>query len=186
HGLGRARLSLDLIVRSEGNPSSLAAPIREIVRRLAPLQPITRIRTMREVLRGQLAEREFYLAVGSGLSGLALALVLVGIVGILNVYVAANRREFGIRMALGANARQITKGVVRKTLTDGAAGCLAGIFMAIALTQVLEGQLYEISAYDPASFALATLFVMGCLLLASLAPAFRAGEVDPAALLRLE
>lgn len=186
YGLGRTRLSLSVVVRTSGNPSSLAAPIREAVRRLDPLQPITRISPMRDVIQNQLAEREFYLAVAGGLSALAIVLVIIGLVGVLNIQVASRRREYGIRMTVGASPRQIANGVIRTTLLNGAAGSLAGVLTALVLTRTLEKQLYGVSAYDPASFAAGAVFVVGSLLVISLGPALEAAGVDSAALLRSE
>ncbi|MGH9938389.1 MAG: FtsX-like permease family protein, partial [Blastocatellia bacterium] len=166
--------------------AALVAALRREAQRLDRDAPVYDVKTMTE--RGvEVTSRTRFIALLLGLlAGLALVLAAMGIYGVMAYAVSARTREIGIRIALGAEPRDIFK----LALGDGVAlicvGLLAGLAGALATTRVLTSQLYEVSATDPLTFALIALLLTAVALLACWAPARRATKVDPMVALRCE
>jgi predicted permease len=178
--------SMNLLVRTAGAPYDLLPAVRQQVRALDAAFPVFNIRTMPEhVGRSIFVERmQAVLLVVFGL--LAMALASLGMYGVMAYTVAQRTREVGIRMALGAQKRDVLGLVVRQGLQLVILGTAVGVAGALALTQVLRSLLYEISATDPWTFSGAALLLVTVALLACYVPARRAARVDPMVALRYE
>jgi putative ABC transport system permease protein len=175
--------TMNLVVRTSGDPLALARPVREQVRALDPEIPVAHVRTMDDIVRSSIAKQRFSMLLLGAFGALALSLAMVGIYGVVAQLVAARRQEFGVRAALGASPDAL----VRMSLWDGirqiAVGLSIGAVAALMLTRLMQGMLYGVSASDPATFALALLATGAIALAASYLPARRAGRVDPASAL---
>jgi putative ABC transport system permease protein len=175
--------TMNLVVRTSGDPLALVRPVREQVRALDPEIPVAHVRTMDDIVRSSIAKQRFSMLLLGAFGALALSLAMVGIYGVVAQLVAARRQEFGVRAALGASPDAL----VRMSLWDGirqiAVGLSVGAVAALMLTRLMQGMLYGVSTSDPATFALALLITGAIALAASYLPARRAGRVDPASAL---
>jgi predicted permease len=177
-----------VVVRAEGDPGSLAAGIRQAVRSVDPAIPIVGLRTLEEFRSNTpaIAERRLQMRLLVSFALVALALSAIGVYGASAYAAEARRREFGIRMALGASRR----GVLWLALQDGARaavfGALAGIPAALLIASRLRDMLYGVTPFDPATVAAVLGALTAVVCAASLVPARRATRVDPARTLRTE
>ncbi len=167
-------------------PGTLIPGIRRELRamdsRLALAQPTT----MTEMVAGSLAQERFVALLLSIFAGVALLLAAVGLYGVVAYDVSRRMREMGLRLALGADGVRILRLVVGRSLGLVAAGLGFGLAGALALTQLLEGLLFEVSPTDPLTLALTTLVLLCVAGLASATPAWRAARVDPARILNAD
>jgi predicted permease len=171
-------------IRTAGDPASAAEPLRAAARRVAPTVPLFNVQTMNERLRGSLATARFNMMLLSALGAIGLLLAAIGIYGVIAYFVSRRAHEIGVRMALGATRRDVMRLVLRQAAGPLAAGLALGILAALALTRVLQTQLYGVTARDPLTLA-GVAALLGCVgLLASLVPARRAAAVDPTTALR--
>jgi putative ABC transport system permease protein len=183
---------LTLAVRvssSQNNPtglSSLAGAIRNQIRAIDPNEPVRRVVTMDERLSNSVAQRRFQMLLLTVFAALALAIATVGIYGVISYAVSQRTREIGVRMALGAQASDVLRMVIWRGMRLALVGLTLGLAAALALTRVLKNLLFEVSATDPATFALIALLLVGVALIASYIPARRATKVDPLQALRNE
>ena len=180
------RLGSTLVVRAAGPLEPLAGAIRAAVRRVIPGQALFRVRTMREVIGDSLANPRLYAWLVGLFAAMGTLLAAAGIYGVIAYLVALRTREFGIRMALGADAGRVLRLVLRRGALLTALGLAAGIGGAALLTRVLRGVLYGVSPADWRTFAAVAALLAVVSLAACLAPARRAARVDPAAALRAE
>jgi predicted permease len=177
---------MTLIVRSRQDASPVVPGIRQAVRNLDGSLPIGPVITMRDLKARSFVDMT-QSAWAIGMFALVAALLAaLGLYGVLAQAVTQQRREFGIRMALGAGPRQILSGVLRNALPMIATGLLVGLAGAVALTGVLKSLLFRVSALDPLAFVLACVSMTLVGLLAILLPASRAAGVDPVKSLREE
>jgi putative ABC transport system permease protein len=175
-----------LIVRSSVDPAAIAAAVRREVLALDKNVPITRIQTMTE-RAVEVTSRTRFIALLLGLfAGLALLLSAVGIYGVMAYSVSARTREFGIRIALGAQTGAVLRLVLRDGLALIGTGLALGALIAWATLRVLKSQLYYVSATDLLTFGLAPLLLAVVALWACYAPARKATKTDPLAALRCE
>ena len=175
-----------LVLRTDADPLALAAAVRREVRALDPYQPIAEVATMSQLVRGALAPRRFSTALLVGFAAVALLLATVGLYGVVAYSVAQRRREFGIRMALGASARRVLTLVVGQGLRPVLVGATIGLVAALFLTRLMSSMLFGVTPGDPLTI-LAVAFVLGAVAVAaSLVPARRALRVHPAEALRSE
>jgi putative ABC transport system permease protein len=177
--------SVSLVVRSSLPVERLTPAIRQRVREADPSLPIT-VRRMEDVLSASVGQPRLYAAI-TGLFGVvALLLAVVGIVGVVS-YVAAQRtREIGVRMALGAQRREILALVVGQGMRPIAVGIGAGVVAAVGVTRFMTKLLFQVAPLDLMTFALVTLILTGVAFLACWIPARRATQVDPVTSLRAE
>jgi predicted permease len=173
-----------LVVRSRSDPRALAETVTGRVRAEAPELPVTRVRTMPELLSEAVAQDRLGALFMGLLSAVALALAVGGIYGVMAYAVGRRGHEIGVRMALGARASEVQGMVLRDGLRLGTAGAALGLAGAFALSRVLRGLLHDVSPTDPSTFAGAGLLLLAVAALASFLPARRAARLDPAAILR--
>jgi len=180
------RVKVNLVVRTQGDPQLMIKRIEDAVRTVDPQQTFTAAFTLDDAV-GEAVARPRLLAVLLGLFG-AMGLVLgaLGIYGVLAYLVTQRTREIGVRVALGARPTAVLGMVVGRGLRLAGIGVASGILVALAVTRVMQGVLYGVTATDPLTFvgvALALLAVAGA---ASWIPAWRAAKVDPLVALRAE
>jgi len=183
-GLGNNQFSI--VVRSAGDPTSLIGALRHEVRDLDPTLPVANVRTMDEVMSAAQSRPRFLTTLLTLFSSVALILAAVGIYGVIAYSVAQRTKEFGLRMALGAERGDLLKLVVGQGLILVAAGVLLGLGGALSLTRFLSSLLYGVRPTDPITFSLVPLILGAVALLASYLPARRATKVDPMVALRYE
>ena len=177
-------LSLNLLVRTAGEPRILVKAVEGAVFALDGNQPVTAVQTMDEVLEAGAAQPRFTASLLAGLSLTALVLAIVGIYGAIAYSVTERTQEMGIRIALGASRGDILSLVLRQGMTLAGAGIAIGIVASLALTRMLGSLLYGVSATDPLTFAACAAVFAAVALLASYIPAMRATRVDPVVTLR--
>jgi predicted permease len=179
-------LSPTLVVRTQGDPLNSLAAVRGEVAALDKNLPLYDVKTMRQHLGLALLPARLAGSVLGVFGMMALALAAAGIYGVMAYSVAQRTREIGIRMALGANARDVLRLVTRQGMTLVAIGMAIGLTSALALTQLLKSLLLGVSSTDPLTFAVIALLLIAVALLACWIPARRATKVDPMIALRCE
>ncbi len=173
-----------VVVRTTGDPASAGEPLRAVVRRIAPDVPLFDVRTMDERLGASLSTARFNMLLLTLLGAIGLLLAAIGIYGVVGYFVSRRTQEIGVRMALGATRADVVRLVVGQAAGPLAAGLVLGVLASLALTSVLQAQLYGVSARDPLTLA-GVVVLLGCVgLLASLVPARRAASVNPTQALR--
>jgi predicted permease len=177
---------VDLVAQTEGDPSRLIGAVRDEIKHMDANLPVTDARTMTEHLRASLAPARGAAAVLGCFGLLALALAAIGIYGVTAYSVAQRTREIGVRMALGAEAIDVVKLIVRQGMTLTLVGLAIGLTGAIAMTRLMASVLYGVSATDPTTFVVVPLLLALVVLIACYLPARRATKVDPVIALRCE
>jgi putative ABC transport system permease protein len=175
-----------LVVRSDAEPSALAQSIAAAIRSVDPEQPIYDARTLEAVVDRSLAQRWLQTTLLGAFAAMAMLLASIGVYGVIAYAVGQRTREFGIRLALGARRSEIVAAVLWGAARLFTAGAAIGLAAALATARVLGTLLFNVSAFDAASFAAATLVLAGVAVAASGLPARRAAGVDPSVALRTE
>ena len=175
-----------LLLRTTTAPGTLALAATAAVHDVDPGLAVFGVEPLNVTLSRSVAQRRFTMLLLTLFAGAALLLAAVGIHGVLTYSVSQRRREIGIRMALGARGTDVVGVIMREALSLTAVGLALGLGGAVALTRVLRGQLFGIAPTDPATFAAVTALLALVALAATLAPAWRASQVDPIATLRSE
>src|SRR5688572_33385112 len=172
--------------RTDGSSvdDAFRSALEAAVWQLDPQLPVQRYATAAELYRESVARRRFATILTGAFAAAALILGMVGMYGVLSYGVVQRRREFGIRIALGARASQVTQVVVREALTLAAVAVAIGTLAALALTRLLADLLFGVSPTDPATFAAVAVLVAGVAAAASWLPARRATRIDPATTIR--
>ncbi|MBZ5595562.1 MAG: ADOP family duplicated permease [Acidobacteriia bacterium] len=176
--------TMDLVIRTAPNAGNLAGAIRRAARTAHPELGVDEIETMERVVEDSEAQRRFALLLVSGLALIAVALAGIGIYGVLSYSVATRTRELGLRIALGAERRDILRLLLWESLITLAPGLAAGCGIAFALTRIMASLLYKVAPTDPVAYAGAALFLTTITLLAAYLPARRATTIDPMESLR--
>lgn len=170
---------VSLVVRTRVPPASVVPALRRAIAALDPSLPLARVRTMHQVVRRSQAGMIFSSLMLLIAAAVTLTLGAVGIYGFI-AYVAQQRvPEIGVRIAVGTRMGDILRLVLREGLATGLPGVAAGLLGSAALTRWIGSLLYEVSAFDPATFAIAPLILIAVVLLAALVPAWRAARTDP-------
>jgi len=176
----------DLVVRTDVDPTSMAATVRNAVWQIDKDQPVSNIQTMEEILADSIARQRFSMLLLAIFAGVALVLAAVGIYGVMSYSVAQRTHEIGIRMALGAQTGSVLKLAVGYGMKLVGIGIVIGLIAAFALTRVMSTLLFGVTATDPATFTLISLLLICVAAIASYVPARRATKVDPMIALRYE
>jgi putative ABC transport system permease protein len=172
------------VIRTAGDPMSAAAVVRQKIRSVDRTLPFDRVLTVRQLVSESVSEPRFRSVVFGGFATVALALVGIGILGVLGHSVTRRTREIGLRVALGARRVDVLSLVVRQAVVMTIAGVALGAVTAAALTRVLASYLYEVRPLDPQTFAAAAVTLVAVALVASYVPARRASGLDPMVALR--
>jgi len=173
-------------IRTKGEPHALIGAIRTEVAKFDTNLPVSKVRPMDEYVRMARASARFTMLLALALAGLALALASIGIYGVTSYSVAQRKNEIGIRMALGAQARDILKIVLAEGMAAVFAGVTFGLLLSLLVTPVLSSLLFGVRSTDALTFVAVALFLSAVGLLACCIPARRAMRVDPIVALRYE
>jgi predicted permease len=175
-----------ILLKTQGDPASLASAIRQAVREVDPNQPVSRLKTMQDMVQNSLAPRRFAVRLLGFFAMVALFMSALGLYGVISYSVAQRTQEIGLRMALGAQSRSLLAMVVGQGLRLAALGVVIGLILAMACSQMLQSQFFGVSAFDPLTFVSIAAVLLGAASLASYLPARRAANVDPLRALRYE
>jgi putative ABC transport system permease protein len=178
--------NFSIVVRTTGEPLQLAGSVERAIHTLDKDLPVTSIRSMDQLMGNALATRRLTLTVLASFAGLALLLAAVGIYGVIAYSVRQRTHELGIRMALGAQTRDVLKLILAQGLRLALLGVVLGLGVAVGLTRWMESLLFEVRPTDPLTFALIALVLLLVALVACWLPARRATQVDPLVALRCE
>ena len=178
--------SMTLVLRSDVDPTSLAAAVRKEVLAVDPDQPVSDLKTLEQAVSSSVARQRFAAALLGVFASLALVLAAAGIYAVTAYSVGQRTQEMGLRMALGANSKDILRLVLKRGLALTAVGLATGLLGAVALTRLLTALLYETSPLDVGTFLGTSVIIVGVSLVACYVPARRATKVDPMVALRCE
>ncbi len=178
--------SFDLMIRTALPLATLRRDLREALREVDPTLPVTQLRPMTELVDRANSSRRMLTALIGGFALIALGLAGLGLYGVIAYTVSQRTKEIGIRMALGATAATVRRDIVGHTLRLALGGLAAGLLLALVANRLMSALLYDVSAFDVVTYALAAACVLGCALLAGLLPAARASRVDPVVALRAD
>jgi putative ABC transport system permease protein len=181
-----ASSSMTIVIRTQGDAKSIAGAARNVIHNLDPDQPIGDVSTMEQLLSRSIARSRFNTTLLSVFSIVALVMAAVGIYGVMSYSVVQRTHEIGLRMALGAQQRDVLKLIVKQGFTLGLIGVAAGLVVAFGLTRIISTLLFEVTATDPRTFAAVALGLFLVTLVACYLPARRATKVDPLVALRYE
>ncbi|HKP11887.1 MAG TPA: ABC transporter permease [Blastocatellia bacterium] len=184
-GMGFER-QMSLAVRTSDEPLEMAKAIRQEVGTLDPSVPVASVRTMEQVLATVTVQPRFNMILLGIFAAVALVMASVGIYGVLSYSVTQRTQEIGIRLALGARQSDVLKMVVSQGMGLALTGVVIGVASSFALTRLMAGLLYGVSATDPVTFVAIAFLLTGVALLACYLPARRATKVDPTVALRYE
>ena len=177
---------MTLVIRTDGEPAALAPAVQREIRALDPNQPVSDVRTMNQVMADWVSRSRFNTLLLGLFAGLATLLSAVGIFGVMNYSVALRTRELGLRLAVGAQPRQVLLLVLKQGLTLTIVGVVLGLAAASALTRLLSGMLFGVGTVDMTTFVTISVLLIVVSLLACYLPARRAMRIDPLRALRYE
>lgn len=183
----QGRLSdMSLVVRTESDPTAATHDITRVIRSIDPNQPVYRVESMRSVVTESVSDRKLYLDLLAGFASLALALAVAGIYGVMSYSVTQRTREFGIRLALGADNGRVQRLVVTQGALLAGAGLALGVPIGLVLTRSLAAVLYGVKPGDPLTFAAVAVLLSLVAVVASYLPARRVLRVDPSIAMRVD
>jgi len=177
---------MTLVIRTDGEPSAIAPAVQREIHSLDPNQPVSNVRTMNQVMSEWVARSRFNTLLLGLFAGLATLLSAVGIFGVMNYSVALRTREIGLRLAVGAQPRQVLLLILKQGFWLTIVGVVLGLAAAFALTRLLSGLLFGVAAVDVTTFATISLLLVVVSLFACYLPARRAMRIDPLRALRYE
>ena len=177
---------ITLVVRTENNPTQLAPAVRSAVWSLDKDATFSRVESMNEVIAESLSQPHLYVLLLATFGSIALLLAAIGIYGVMSRYVSNRTHEIGVRIALGAESRDILKLVTGRGMLLSGIGITAGVVAGLGLTRLMVSILYQIRPSDPLTFLLTVLVLGAVALAACYIPARRAAKVDPMVALRYE
>jgi putative ABC transport system permease protein len=184
--VGNAIRGMTLVVKTHGDPRTLAGAVRQVIRELDPSLPVADARTMDDVVAATLSAPRFTGMLLGAFAALALALSAIGIYGVLSYVVSRRTREIGIRVAIGAGRAQVLKLVLGSGVGLALGGIAAGLAAAATLSQSMSTLLHDVQPGDPATYAVVAGVLTAVAVVASLIPAWRATRVDPVKALKAE
>ena len=182
----RPNRQFSMVVRTSGDPMAVANDIAAEVRSIDPNQPVGEIRPLESIVYDDLAQPRFTTVVLAGFAAATLLLAAIGLYGVIAYNVAQRTREVGIRMALGAQQRDVLGLVLRRGLVLTGMGVAIGVATAVASGRLLRGLLFGVGPTDAATLAGVTVLLTTVAMLATYLPARRAARIDPLVALRYE
>jgi putative ABC transport system permease protein len=177
---------LCLVVRTTGEPTTIAPDARRALLRIDPDQPLFDVMTMRRALHERTIGLQYLAAIMATFAGIALLLSTVGLYALITYFVAQRRHEIGVRIALGASAADVVKLTVGQALRLTVIGAAVGLGLAVALSRLMQAGLLGIASSDPRIFVAFAAVLIVASLVAGYMPARRAAAIDPIAALRVE
>jgi putative ABC transport system permease protein len=180
------RSGSSFVVRTAGDPAAVLPAVRAAIREVNPDQPFQFSGTMRDVVAEATAAPRFLMVVVTAFGTLALLLAAVGVYGVVAYVVGQRTRDIGVRVALGADARDIAGWTLRSAMGPVMAGVGAGLVASLLLSRAIRGQLFEVSPNDPVLLGAVVATVVLVSLVAIAVPARRAMRIDPVEALRRE
>jgi putative ABC transport system permease protein len=177
---------MNLVIRTTADPSSLTAAVRRQVQALDPNQPVYNVSTMEQTLDQSLVTERLSMTLLAALAFLALILAAVGIYGVMSYNVTQRSHEIGIRLAIGAQPRDVFKMVIGNGMMLALMGVACGLVSAFGLTRLMTTMLYGVEPTDPGTFVSIGILLTGVALIACYVPGRRATKVDPLVALRYE
>jgi putative ABC transport system permease protein len=177
---------LCLVVRTSGDPNSIAPDARRALQSVDPDQPVFDVMTMRRALHERTIGLQYLAAIMATFAGIALLLATVGLYALITYFVAQRRHEIGIRIALGASAADVVRLTVGQALRLTLTGAAIGVVLAVALSRLIQAGLLGIGSSDPRVFAAFGAVLIVTSFVAGYMPARRAAAIDPIAALRVE
>jgi len=184
--VGTGTREVSLVLRTQGDPIKLAGAVRRELQLLDSSIPISRVRTMDEVLYEAQSRPRFLTLLLGMFSGVALLIATVGIYGVISYTVARRSKEFGLRMALGAQPTNILGLVMKQGFLLTVAGVAVGFGAALGLTRLMASLLFMVEPTDLGTFSSVSALLVAVALFACYLPARRATQVDPMKALRYE
>jgi putative ABC transport system permease protein len=177
---------MSLLVRGAGDPASVVTTTRSVVHELDPKLPLYNVQTIREIVDQSIAQPRLNTTLLAVFAAMALLLATVGIYGIVSYTVALRSQELGVRMALGAQRRDVLQLVLREGAVLALAGVAIGVVASFGATRVIRSWLFGIGAGDVTTLVATSVALVTIALLASYVPARRATRVDPTLAMRAE
>jgi putative ABC transport system permease protein len=174
------------VIRTSGNPLALIGAVRQQVKLLDPGLPVSDVATMEERMSDSVAQTRFSTLLLGIFAIVAIVLASVGIYGVTSYAVTSRVHEIGIRMAIGAQSRDVQRMFIRHGMALTVIGLGVGLAVSFALTKLMEGLLFDVSPHDPLTFLSMAVLLSFVALLACYVPARRATRVDPLTALRYE
>jgi ABC-type antimicrobial peptide transport system permease subunit len=173
-------------VRTAGNPAAAIGAIREAVRQVHPTLPLTSVNTQMDRVEQRLTQEKVFAQAYALFGGLALVLASIGLFGVMSYSVAGRTSEMGIRMAIGADRRDVLSLVMRESMLLVGVGVAIGVGTAALAGELIKSQLFGVPAFDGPTVLAAVLTLVGASAMAAYIPSRRASRVDPITALRFE
>jgi predicted permease len=183
---GGSIANMTLVVRTAGEPLNMTKPVVGVIRSIDAAQPVFGIESMDAVVSGSVANQRLYLGLLGTFAGIALALAIAGIYGVMSYGVSQRTREFGIRLALGSDTKRVQRLVVWEGTRLALTGLAIGLPSAFLLAKLLDSVLYGVAPDDPPTFGGVALLLAAVSVVASYLPARRVTRVDPIVAMRME
>jgi putative ABC transport system permease protein len=177
---------MTVIMKAAGDPNQLITAVRQQVKAIDADQPIYSVRTMDDIRAESVAPERLNLTLLSIFAGIALVLAVVGIYGVMSYSVTQRTHEIGIRMAIGAQPRDVFRMVIRQGMMLALIGVGSGLVGAFGLTRLMASMLFGVEPTDPVTFAAIAVLLTAVALVACYVPGRRATKVDPVVSLRYE
>jgi predicted permease len=185
-GFYMSHLRKNLVIRTASDPTALTGVLQKAIAEIDKDQAVYNIQTVEQALSESLGAWRFYMRLFGIFGGLALLLAVVGIYGVMSYSVVQRTHEIGVRLATGAQSRDILKLIVWHGLKLTLIGVVIGVAGSLAMTRLVRGMLYEVKPTDPLTIAAVSLVLIAAALAAAYIPARRASKVDPIVALRYE
>jgi len=179
-------VAMNFVIRTIGDPMQVAASARREVQRLDAALPVRNLRPMAEVLSRSIAQERFNVSLLSLFATIGLILAAIGIYGVMSYAVTQRTHEFGLRIALGAQMKDVLRLVIGNGMTLALIGVAIGLAGAFALTRLMTSLLFGVTPIDAVAFATVSILLLTVALVACYIPARRAMRVNPLIALRYE
>ncbi len=179
-------LPVSWAIRSSGDPFSITDAIRREIQAVDGQMPVSKFKTMEQLHAVSTARQNFNMLLLTIFAGIALLLAAIGLYGLMSYSVEQRKQEIGIRLALGAEHRDVSSMIVRQGMLLAGSGVVIGLAAAFGLTRLIQSLLYGVKPWDPVTFGGVAVVLSAVALLASYIPARRAMRVDPVIALRYE
>lgn len=186
HHLTSPPFSPIFVLRTKSNPENSFATVRSLIKQIDAEIAVSNLTTMREQVSLSVATRRFAMVLFGIFAGVALLLATVGLYAVMSYSVAQRNHEIGIRVAIGAQSKDVLRLIIRQGMQLVAIGVTGGLFAALVLTRLMQSLLFSVKATDPATFAIVVLLLAVVAVVACYVPARRAAKVDPMIALRYE